>query len=78
MSGMPSFRTKVGWWLDSVRGLRSHVDIYRHMRRAYNAVPPGQRSPEAMAQLRAQEGMVGHCLLHVLLVHEVGSGRFWD
>ncbi len=64
--------------MDSVRGLRSHVEIYRHMKRAAEVFLPGQTPPEAMRQLRAQEGMIGNCLLHVLLVHEVGSGRFFD
>lgn len=75
---MPSLRTKIGWWTESVHGLRSHIIVYKHMARAFDSVPFAERTPEMMGQLRAQEGMIGHCLLHVLLVHEVGSGRFFD
>lgn len=65
---------KVGWWLHSVRGLYAHVQIYRAMRKAFRGVV---RTDAARAQLRQQEAQVGNSFLHVILVHKVGSGRFF-
>lgn len=67
---------KARWWLDSVRGLIVHIAIYKEMLRAAASVPSDQRSTQLTDQLRAQEGMIGHCLLHVLVVHPIGSGSF--
>lgn len=61
---------KIGWWLDSVRALRTNVQLCREILRQYDG------SPEALAALKWAEGRVGHSLLHVLLVFPVGSGRF--
>ncbi len=70
--------TKIRWWLDSVRGLKAHVGIYRTMHRMAQRVPPKERTEALMEQLRRQQEMVGICLLSVLLIHPAGSGRFWD
>ncbi len=67
---------KTGWWLDSVRGLKAHVDLYKHMYRLAREVPPGERTKALGKQLGEQERMVGRSLLHVILVYPVGSGRF--
>jgi hypothetical protein len=72
---MASTVTKVRWWLDSVRGLKAHIDLYKHMYRLAQNVPVNQRTRALADQLRRQEGMIGFCLLHVILVHPVGSGR---
>ena len=75
---MASTRTKIRWWMDSVRGLKAHIDIYKVMYRHAQEVPPEQRTEAMTEQLRKQEGMIGFCLLHVILVHPVGSGRMYD
>lgn len=72
---MASTVTKMRWWLDSVRGLKAHIDLYKHMYRLAQEIPPGQRTSALVEQLRRQEEMIGFCLLHVILVHPVGSGR---
>lgn len=64
---------KLRCWSDSVRGLHAHVRLYRAMRKFADGQPPSEAFTR---QLRDQEGMIGHCLLHVLLVHPIGSGRF--
>jgi len=64
------------WWLDSVHGLRSHVGIYRAMLHAVRHIPCEQWPAPFRQQLRDQERMIGNCVLHVLLVHPLGSGRF--
>jgi hypothetical protein len=69
--------TKLRWWLDSVQGLRAHIALYKAMSKAADTLPPEQRAA-VNRQLRAQQGMVGSCLLAVLLVHPIGSGRFLD
>lgn len=67
------------WWWRSVQGLRTHLSIHAVIRRYLDELPPGDpgRGP-LTEQLRQQEGMLGHCLLHVLLVYPLGSGAFWD
>ncbi len=75
---MISTMKKIGWWLDSVRGLRAHVGIYRYIRRAAEDLPPGTPRDRVNRQMRQQQAMIGSCLLSVLLIHPVGSGRFWD
>jgi len=75
---MASVAKKIGWWLDSVRGLRAHLQLFRAMKRLHDEIPPEKRTPEGVAQLKAQKAMVGHCLLHVLLVYPPGSGRMMD
>jgi len=74
----PSLRKKFRWWVDSVHGLQANVGIYRYMQKTFQEVPYEQRTDEMREQLDRQAGMVGHCFLHVILVHPVGSGRFWD
>lgn len=69
---------KLGWWLDSVRGLKAHIGLYKHIYRLAQGVPPEQRTDAMMKQLRRQEEMIGFCLLHVILVHPIGSGRMYD
>jgi hypothetical protein len=66
---------KLGWWIDSVRGLYFHVKLYRFMVKEHRRLE--LHGPQALEQLRRQETMVGHCFLHVILVHKVGSGRFF-
>lgn len=73
--GMASTVTKIRWWLDSVRGLKAHIDLYKRMYRLAQEIPMEQRNRTLIEQLRRQEGMIGFCLLHVILVHPVGSGR---
>jgi hypothetical protein len=72
---MASTVTKIRWWLDSVQGLKAHIDLYKHMYKHAQKVPPEQRTSALVDQLRRQEGMIGFCLLHVIFVHPVGSGR---
>ena len=69
--------TKLRYWLDSVHGLHSHVALYRAMLRAASEVPPQDWPHAFRQQLHEQERMVGNCVLHVLLIHPLGSGRFW-
>lgn len=81
MEQQPSFFKKLGWWWDSVQGLRAHINLFKEMHRLIHQVPRDEhgRLPEiALEQLRQQESMIGFCLLHVLLVYPVGSGRFFD
>ncbi len=73
---MTSTTTKIRWWLDSVRGLKAHVDLYKHMYNLAQEIPPEQRDKALGKQLGKQERMVGRSLLHVILVYPVGSGRF--
>ena len=68
---------KLGYWFDSVRGLCSHVALYRAMLHAVRDLPPQDWPPPFRQQLHDQERMIGNCVLHVLLVHPLGSGRFW-
>lgn len=69
---------KFRWWLDSVRGLHTHINVYRHMLKALEKIPVNQRHPEIMKSLDQQAAMIGNCLLHVILVHPIGSGRFFE
>lgn len=70
--------TKARWWIESVDGLRIHVALYKEMLRAAQTLPAGQHRPRALdEQLERQRAMIGSCLLDVLLVHPVGSGRFY-
>lgn len=73
----PNILTKFSWWWDSVKGLCGHIAIYKAMHNLAKTIPPNQQSPALRAQLRNQQTMVGNCLLRVLLVHPVGSDRFW-
>jgi hypothetical protein len=75
---MASTVTKIRWWLDSVQGLRAHIDIYKAMYRLSLEIPREQRTEAMRKQLGDHERMVGHCLLHVILVYPVGSGRMYD
>jgi hypothetical protein len=58
------------WWCRSLRGLYVHVQLLRHMRLAADR-HFGERpySPAFMAQLRQQEGMIGHVMLKVVCVY---------
>ncbi len=68
---------KLRYWLDSVHGLRSHVAVYRAMMHAARDLSPQDWPDPFREQLHEQERMIGNCVLHVLLVHPLGSGRFW-
>lgn len=61
-------------WFDSVQGLRAHVHVYCAMRKAAACYP---QTEVFKRQLRDQEAMIGHAFLHVVLVHPIGSGRFY-
>lgn len=68
---------RLRWWWRSVQGLRIHLAIHKAMRRALAQAPLADKSA-ALISLRRQETMIGHCLLHVLLVYPPGSGAFFD
>lgn len=68
---------KLYWWWGSVQGLRTHVNVFRRMHELAKQVPP-EAQVKYVNQLRRQEAMVGHCLLHVLLVYPPGSGAMFD
>ncbi len=75
---MVSTVRKIGWWMDSVRGLRMHLQVLVAMKKIRDRTPVEKRTAEETEQIRQQEGMIGHCLLHVLLIYPVGSGRMFD
>ena len=68
---------RLRYWLDSVQGLRAHVGVYRAMLHAVRDLPPQDWPEPFRKQLREQERMIGCCVLHVLLVFPLGSGRFY-
>jgi hypothetical protein len=75
---MASTATKIRWWMDSVRGLRAHVGLYKTMYRLFLEIPREKWTEATRKQLADQERMVGRCLLHVLLVYPAGSGRMFE
>ncbi len=75
---MASTATKIRWWAESVQGLVAHVGLYKIMYSFSLGIPRDQWTEAMREQLRDQERMVGHCLLHVILVYPVGSGRMYD
>lgn len=76
---MKNLIKKAGWWIDSVKGLKAHLAIHANMWELIRGIPfDDPRRVLVMKQLRDQETMVGHALLHVLVHYPIGSGRFWD
>lgn len=62
-------------WVRSVRGLIFHIKVHAVMSKAMDAIDKNNRA-SAMKQLRDQEGMIGHSLLHVIGTYPIGSGAF--
>lgn len=59
------------WWCYGVRGLYIHIQVFKAMHNAlieYRKTNPP--SDKLMKQIRDQEGMIGHCLLHVLCIYK--------
>lgn len=67
---LPAKLESLKWWWRSVQGLRSHIWLFREMQRVLKEYHKDEPFSEgAMKQIRQQEGMIGHCLLHVLCIY---------
>lgn len=80
---LPKPLQRVKWWWRSVRGLRTHVQLFQHMHQVMrDHFRDEPFSEAAMRQLDQQKAMVGHCTLKVLLVFPPEPDGFdpddWD
>ena len=77
---------RILWWFDAVRGLYAHIIIFKMIMKARNeweaSLDPEKskthdRGPWTK-QVRQHEGMIGHCLLHVLGIYKLHGPQFGE